>query len=172
MLKKGEWREGKFYPDNTPVEVPLRFRSQRNEPLHVLVARAMADISRNAEREGQESMEESEDFFVPDEPEVLDSRYTFTEMQEEEIRYAKQEALDIAREREENERTVNNDRTKERVNVHDGRAEGDRGGAGGSGEVGQPAGGKRRAAGNGGGRVSEGRGADRSGDAEGDVGAG
>lgn len=85
MLKRGEWREGKFYPDNTPVEVPLKFRNNGGDPLHVLVARAMADISRNAEREGRESILEANDFSVREDGEEFGdiSKHSFTEMEEE-----------------------------------------------------------------------------------------
>lgn len=78
-----EWRDGKFYPDPTPVEVPLGFKRPPSiqEMIRSYVRTA---LSERAAAEGRETFEEAMDFEVDDDPDVGPlSGYELTEMQEE-----------------------------------------------------------------------------------------
>lgn len=73
---------GEELPDDTPVEVPLRFRVP--PPLAETIKQLIrGEMSRQAADSGEETFEEADDFDVYDEMDVLTSHHEMTEMQEE-----------------------------------------------------------------------------------------
>ena len=74
---------GKLIPDNTPVEVPLRFK-QRETEAERIARMVTTEFTQQATKNGFETIEESMDFDVPDEDDVLTSQFeTAAEMLEE-----------------------------------------------------------------------------------------
>lgn len=58
-------KEGEEIPDPTPVEMPLGF--EHPEPLEMMMARLVRQISYEQGRAGEETIEESDDFDIDDE---------------------------------------------------------------------------------------------------------
>lgn len=75
------WKDGLFYPDDTPVEVPLHLTlpPTTEEMIRRVVREQMSML---AEANGFESFEESDDFEVDEDPDPL-SRYEVQDMMEE-----------------------------------------------------------------------------------------
>lgn len=67
-------------PDPTPVEMPIGY--EHPESLESMIARLVHNESRRAKSQGQESFEESDDFDMDDDSEII-SEYQMTDMQEE-----------------------------------------------------------------------------------------
>lgn len=81
---KSYWKDGVFYPDPTPVEMPLGYHHP--ETLESMLARMVTDamFQKAVREEGFETFDESEDFDVMDEVESPSSEHEYTEMQQEE----------------------------------------------------------------------------------------
>lgn len=67
-------------PDKKPIALPLGYRAP--EPLANMIARLIRVESLKAEAEGMESFEESDDFDIEDDDQLV-SPYQMTQMQEE-----------------------------------------------------------------------------------------
>lgn len=74
-------KDGRQIPDTRPVETPLNFRAPPtiNQMIQQMVR---TELSKNAQEQGFESFEESEDFDIEDDPDPV-SDYEFIEMQRE-----------------------------------------------------------------------------------------
>jgi hypothetical protein len=83
MPSKNHDEKGRFIPDPTPIEVPLALRQGETEAMRI--ARAVSlEFSNQAEKNGFETWEESQDFDVEDEWELFpESEFEIKEMQEE-----------------------------------------------------------------------------------------
>lgn len=90
---KSYWQDGIFYPDQTPLEIPLGY--QIPETLESMIARMVHNeqVYRNPTFE---NIDEADDFDCMDEEPILASKHEFTEMQEEHYRKEKKEALEAA----------------------------------------------------------------------------
>lgn len=90
---KSYYQGGKFFPDPTPLELPLGYEIP--ETLESMIARMVHDqqIYNNPELD---SIDEADDFDVMDEEPILSSRHEFTEMQEEIYTKEKRTALEAA----------------------------------------------------------------------------
>lgn len=109
---------GEELPDDTPVEMPLKFKRPPTlqEQIKSMVRRELSDV---ASQQGFESFEEADDFDVDDGEELPPSNYEFKDMPADgSFRSAKQDAsvLDKKESKEDSKGTVNNDRIKESSN--------------------------------------------------------
>ena len=78
------WTEdGRLIPDETPVEVPLRFKQRETEAERI--ARAVTqEFSNQADAKGFESFEDAQDFDIEDDFDIFpDSQFEVKEMTEE-----------------------------------------------------------------------------------------
>lgn len=71
----------KEIPDKTPVELPVGYHPP--ETLEAMIARLVRYESSRAEKVGQETFEEADDFEVADDAGEFHSPYQMTDMQEE-----------------------------------------------------------------------------------------
>lgn len=90
---KSYYQGGVFYPDQTPLEIPLGYTVP--ETLEAMIARMVHNehIYHNPEID---NIDEADDLDVMDEEPILVSRHEFTEMQEEHYTKAKKQAFDSA----------------------------------------------------------------------------
>lgn len=65
--------EGRELLDQTPVSLPLHF--DRPEPLHQRIRRMILQATQEAD-DGQETLEDANDFEIPDDPSSFDTGYT------------------------------------------------------------------------------------------------
>ncbi len=68
-------------PDKTPIAIPIGY--QAPEPLGDMIRRCIRAESYNAQREGKETFEESDDFETGEEEGMLTSAYQMSDMQED-----------------------------------------------------------------------------------------
>ncbi len=100
-MSKSEWKDGKFIPDQTPVEVPLKFKQSQTEAQRIAAA-VSQEFSKQAETKGFETLDESLDFDIPEDEDIFpDSKWEITEMQEEFLYNPPEEPLDIEKSPEE-----------------------------------------------------------------------
>lgn len=90
---KSYWLNGIFYPDQTPLEIPVGY--QIPETLESMIAR-MVQNEHVYHNPTFENIDEADDFDVMDEEPILASKHEFTEMQEEHYTKEKREALKTA----------------------------------------------------------------------------
>lgn len=147
--------KGEELPDSTKIEVPLHLK--REPPMHELIKQFVRrELSAHAEAQGMETFEEANDFGDESDDELPMTPYEVQVLVDEDVvSHVEREALDKRRLKEENDRTVNRDRTKESDDVQQRRTGDDRQGVGNGGEKRRSVGGEGRSAGNGGGGVSE-----------------
>lgn len=83
MPSKNYDEKGHFIPDDSPVEVPLRFKTQETEAERI--ARAVSlEFSQQADDKGFETFEDAQDFDVDDEFDIFpQSSFEIQEMEEE-----------------------------------------------------------------------------------------
>lgn len=93
---KSYYQGGKFYPDQTPLEIPLGYDIP--ETLESMIAR-MVHNERFYNNEEIDNVDEADDLDVMDEEPILASRHEFTEMQEETYIKEKKAALKHADDR-------------------------------------------------------------------------
>lgn len=77
---KSYYQGGIFYPDQTPLEIPLGY--QIPETLESMIARMVHNEVFYTNKE-VDNVDEADDFDVMDEEPILASKHEFTEMQEE-----------------------------------------------------------------------------------------
>lgn len=75
MIRKGVGPDGHFVPSDEPMEPPIGYVRQPSLAELVREAVMSEKLRAAAEEAGLETFEESEDFDVPDEPELLRSRW-------------------------------------------------------------------------------------------------
>lgn len=90
---KSYWQGGQFYPDQTPIEMPLGYHVP--ETLESMIARMVHDQHYYANKEF-DNIDEAEDLDVMDEDPLPTSKHEFTEMQEEVYKGRKKKILEEA----------------------------------------------------------------------------
>lgn len=90
---KSYYQGGKFYPDQTPLEIPLGY--QIPESLESMIARMVHNevFYKNADHD---NVDEADDLDVMDEEPLAASKHEYSEMQEEYYRKEKKDALEVA----------------------------------------------------------------------------
>lgn len=114
--------KGFEYLDDTPVEVPVKLKAKRDGWTQ-MVQHVAAELSRRAQEQGGETLEDSLDF-GPDEDEELPSRAERQYMQEEELLRDALEASRIARERRETARLMEKENARRKASKRDDDASG------------------------------------------------
>lgn len=65
--------EGREILDQTPVSLPIHY--DRPEPIHRRIRRMILEATM-AQNEGEETLEDANDFLIPDDPSSFDTNYT------------------------------------------------------------------------------------------------
>lgn len=84
VITESYWKDGVFYPDQTPVEMPLGY--EEPESLQEMVARMVRSLHDEKGEQEFDTIDDCEDFDVMDDDIQPPSNHEYTEMQEEHVR--------------------------------------------------------------------------------------